>query len=155
MRALEQSIGKGIYTGKRPWAERFVQIICEFDFSYEYTSYSVGNPDLEDCFDIETECDEEECFYLGKRNVVSALKDYLLEGGTAAKRLGSAAYPIWQKALMDFEFTYKNFKSGLAVGDLSSFFSEIDSAARMTHVDSEIAEHLKKAPRKNSKRCKV
>lgn len=152
LRSLKQSIGKGAYAGRRTWSEDLVRLICAFGFKYDYSYCFISNSSDGYCIEESFDSDTENCFRIGKMKVVSALKDYLLEGGVVARRLDSAAYPIWQKALIDFEFTYDCFADSSNDEELRSFFDEINRAAEMTHVDREIAERLEKDPKKPSKR---
>lgn len=154
LKSRKQSIAKGFHAAGRSWAEECVRLVLEFNFLYTYDSYSVADPDAEDPFSVGMESDTEDSVWCYKEKILDAFKDYLLEGGAMAKRLGSSAYPIWQKVLMDFEFTHGGLRYGSDSGSLKVLFDEINRAAEMTHVDREIAERLEKAPKKASKRKK-
>lgn len=154
LKSRKQSIAKGFHVAGRSWAEDCVRLVLEFNFLYTYDSYSVADPDADNPFSVGMDTDTKVGYWSHKVDILDALKDYLLEGGAMAKKLGSAAYPLWQKVLMDFEFTHNGLQYGTDGGSLKSFFDEIRHAAKMTHVDREIAERLEKSVKKPSKRKK-
>lgn len=154
LKGRKQSIAKGFHSAGRCWSEDCARLVLEFDFLYTYDSYSVADPNADNPFSVSIDNDTEDSFWCYKDDILDALKDYLLEGGAMAKKLGSAAYPLWQKVLMDYEFVYGGLQHGCASDLVKRFFDEIRRAAEMTHVDREIAERLEKSGKKPSKRKK-
>lgn len=127
-----------------------LRAVLSFDFAYEYDKYSVNESatDEDDAFDIDQDTETIDDLYKKQRGVAKLFKDYLLEGAAIAKKIGSDAYPLWRKALIEFEFDNFMFNSGLEFGELKKYLDRVQDAAEMTHVDREVMEKLKKKPQK-------
>ena len=115
--------------------ESLLKVLSQ-DFGYTFDRYewdgrTFDSDDL-DAFDFweDSGCLEPQASL--KERVVQSFEAYLTVGAARAKAIGSDAYLMWRKALMDCVFVHQRFTSGCSAEVLKSFLDEIQVAAQVT-----------------------
>lgn len=118
------------------------------DFGYVFDRYEWDGKTLDsdelDAFDLSEDsgCLEPQASL--KERVVKVFETYLTVGAARAKAIGSDAYLMWRKALMDCVFVHQRFTSGCSAEVLESFLDDIQTAAQVTWADQQIYDQMRK-----------
>ena len=118
------------------------------DFGYTFDRYEWDGRTLDsdelDAFDLSEDsgCLEPQASL--KERVVKVFEAYLTVGAARAKAIGSDAYLMWRKALMDCVFVHRRFTSGCSAEVLESFLDDIQTAAQVTWADQQIYDQMRK-----------
>lgn len=145
-----KDIQSGVCSSVYKLDNQYLRPVLSFDFSYTYEVREVNTSATseEEAFEFAYDTDYLD-LYKKQSIIIKLFKAYLLEGAAFAKKIASDAYPLWRKAIIDFEFEYHRFRDGLEMEKLCEYLKRVQDAAEMTHVDREVMEKLKKKPQKS------
>lgn len=142
----------------RPGSPTMTKVLAKvlaFDFYASYDVYAWtgkgDDPNDGDLFEVVDSTIERLDSSWDKDRIVRSLGEYLKEGAVSAKKRGSIAYPMWCRALADFEFRFDRFQDCQDEKPVVEFLESVDVAAQMLWVDCRVCEAAAEKP-KNAKK---